>query len=126
MKAVKITDGIYCLPVNLESYQLFEGMWPMPNGISINSYIVQGEKTALIDLIEDIDDKPADFEEELQSISLDAKDIDYLIINHMEPDHTSWIPAFHKKKSQPGNLSHKQSGRIAEIILWNREEHSHY
>ncbi len=97
MKAVKITDGIYCLPVNLESYQLFEGMWPMPNGISINSYIVQGEKTALIDLIEDIDDKPADFEEELQSISLDAKDIDYLIINHMEPDHTSWIPAFHKK-----------------------------
>jgi len=48
MKAVKITDGIYCLPVNLESYQLFEGMWPMPNGISLNSYIVQGEKTALI------------------------------------------------------------------------------
>ncbi len=65
MKAVEITDGIYCLPVNLESYQLFEGMWPMPNGISINSYVVQGEKTALIDLIEDVRDKPAEFEEEL-------------------------------------------------------------
>ena len=97
MKAKKITDGIYCLPVNLESYQLFEGMWPMPNGISINSYIVQGEKTALIDLIEDISDKPADFESELKSIPVEPKDIDYLIINHMEPDHTSWLPEFHKK-----------------------------
>ncbi len=97
MKAVQITDGVYCLPVNLESYQLFEGMWPMPNGISINSYVVQGEKTALIDLIEDVNGKPADFEAELHSIALDAKDIDYLVINHMEPDHTSWLPTLHKK-----------------------------
>lgn len=97
MKAVQITDGIHCLPVNLESYQLFEGMWPMPNGISINSYVVQGEKTALIDLIEDVSGKPEDFEAELESIQLEPRNIDYLIINHMEPDHTSWLPKFHKK-----------------------------
>ena len=97
MKAVQISDGIYCLPVNLESYQLFEGMWPMPNGISINSYVVQGEKTALIDLIEDVDDKPADFQSELHSIDLTPKNFDYLIINHMEPDHTSWIPTMIKE-----------------------------
>jgi len=97
MKAVKITEGIHCLPVNLESYQLFEGMWPMPNGISINAYIVQGEKTALIDLIEDVNGKPAEFESELQSIALEASSIDYLILNHMEPDHNSWLPTFHKK-----------------------------
>lgn len=97
MKAVKITEGIYCLPVNLESYQLFEGMWPMPNGISLNSYIVQGEKTALIDLIEDVEGKPADFLAELQSISTRIADIDYLVLNHMEPDHTSWLPAFHEQ-----------------------------
>ncbi|MEA3465543.1 MAG: FprA family A-type flavoprotein [Thermodesulfobacteriota bacterium] len=100
MKAVKVTDGIYCLPVNLDSYQLFEGMWPMPNGISLNSYIVQGEKTALIDLIEDIDGKPAEFEDELKSIPIDAKNIDYMIINHMEPDHTSWLPEFHRQNPQ--------------------------
>ncbi len=97
MKAVKITEGIHCLPVNLENYQLFEGMWPMPNGISINAYVVKGEKTALIDLIEDVNGKPAEFEAEMQSISLTAQDIDYLIINHMEPDHNSWLPVFHKK-----------------------------
>ncbi len=97
MKAVKITEGIHCLPVNLESYKLFEGMWPMPNGISINSYIVQGEKTALIDLLEDVGNKPADFDEEMASIGINAKDIDYLILNHMEPDHTSWLPVFHAR-----------------------------
>ena len=53
MKAIKITENIYRLGVNLESDLLFEGMWPMPHGISINSYVVRGEKIALIDLVED-------------------------------------------------------------------------
>ncbi len=97
MKATKITDGIYRLGVNLEDDLLFEGMWPMPHGISINSYVVQGERTALIDLIEDIRDKPLEFEQELHSIPLQAKDIDCMIINHMEPDHTSWLPAFYQE-----------------------------
>ncbi len=97
MKATTMTDGIYRLGINLENNQLFEGMWPMPDGISINSYVVSGEKTAIIDLTEDVDDKPAQFERELASIPLKATDVDYLIINHMEPDHTSWLPAFYKK-----------------------------
>jgi len=97
MKAVKINEGIHCLPVNLSSYKLFEGMWPIPNGISINAYVVQGEKTAMIDLVEDVDDKPADLEAELRSISLQAADIDYLILNHMEPDHTGWLGTFHEQ-----------------------------
>ena len=97
MKATKITENIFRLGVNLESDLLFEGMWPMPHGISINSYVVRGEKIALIDLVEDIRDKPVEFEQELNSIPLQAEDVDYLIINHMEPDHTSWLPAFYKK-----------------------------
>ncbi|PLY04878.1 MAG: MBL fold metallo-hydrolase [Desulfuromonas sp.] len=97
MKAVKITDGIYCLPVNLMSYQLFEGMWPMPNGISINSYVIKGEKTALIDLVEDTGNIPAEFMEELDSLALKPEDIDLVVINHMEPDHTSWLIDFHKR-----------------------------
>ena len=97
MNAVKITDGIYCLPVNLSSYLLFEGMWPIPNGISINAYVVQGEKTALIDLTEDIEGKPQEFEAELRSIHVQAADVDYLVLNHMEPDHTGWLPTFHQQ-----------------------------
>ncbi len=97
MKATKITNGIYRLGINLDSDMLFEGMWPMPNGISINSYVVRGAKTALIDLIEDVRNKPVEFEQELHSIPLQATDIDYLIINHMEPDHTSWLPEFYRQ-----------------------------
>jgi len=97
MKATKMTEGIYRLGINLDPGQLFEGMWPMPDGISINSYVVRGEKTAIIDLTEDVDDKPLEFEQELASIPLQATDVDYLIINHMEPDHTSWLPAFYQK-----------------------------
>ncbi len=97
MKATKMTEGIYRLGINLDPGQLFEGMWPMPDGISINSYVVRGEKTAIIDLTEDVDDKPLEFEQELASIPLQATDVDYLIINHMEPDHTSWLPAFYRK-----------------------------
>jgi flavorubredoxin len=100
MKAVKMAEGIYRLGINLENDQLFEGMWPMPDGISINSYVVQGEKTAIIDLTEDVDDKPVEFEQELASIPLQPGDVDYLIINHMEPDHTSWLPAFYQKNPE--------------------------
>ncbi len=95
MKATEITNGIYRLGVNLDNDTLFEGMWPMPHGISINSYVVRGEKTALIDLVEDVGEKPVEFEQELHSIPLQIEDIDYLIINHMEPDHTSWLPEFY-------------------------------
>ena len=113
MKAVEVSDGIYCLAVNLESCRLFEGMWPMPNGISINSYVVRGEKTALIDLIQDMDSKAAEFEAGLNSISLKARDIDYLILNHMEPDHTGWLSTFH---SQNPDLQIYLTGKAAGLL----------
>ena len=125
MQAIPITDGIYCLPVNLKSYQLFEGMWPMPNGISINSYVVQGEKTALIDLIEDVNDTPEDFLAELNSIPLTAKDIDYLIINHMEPDHTSWLPEFHRQNPEIAiYLTTKAAGLLESFCGINSNVHT--
>lgn len=97
MKGTKITDGIYRIGVNLGGDLLFEGMWPIPDGVSLNSYVVRGDKTALIDLVEDIGEKPAEFEQALASILLKPEGIDYLIINHMEPDHTSWLPEFYRR-----------------------------
>ncbi|MCK9363003.1 MAG: FprA family A-type flavoprotein [Syntrophales bacterium] len=97
MKGTKITEGIYRLGVNLGGDLLFEGMWPIPDGISINSYVVRGDKTALIDLVEDIGEKPAEYEQALASLLLKPEDIDCLIINHMEPDHTSWLPEFYRR-----------------------------
>jgi flavorubredoxin len=74
---------------------LFEQLWPIPEGISFNSYLVKGsEKTALIDSVHE---KKA--QEHFDKISklIDIAEIDYLIINHMEPDHTGAVPALLKK-----------------------------
>ncbi|MGM9786523.1 MAG: FprA family A-type flavoprotein [Candidatus Cryptobacteroides sp.] len=66
----------------------FEGLWPLPYGVTYNSYIVADEKVALIDTAD------GNFEEEyIGKIkeALDGRSLDYLIVNHMEPDHSSLI-----------------------------------
>jgi hypothetical protein len=57
MKTANVTDGIYLLTADVENI-LFEGIWPVPEGVSLNSYIVKGEKTALIDGVCDWDTIP--------------------------------------------------------------------
>lgn len=85
----KITDSIDYVGVNDRTTELFEGLWPLPYGISYNSYIVKGsEKIALIDTVE-----LGHTREFMESLRLQGIDkIDYLIINHMEPDHSGGIP----------------------------------
>ena len=66
--------------------ELFEGLWPLPYGVSYNSYLINDDKVALIDTVEaGFEDE---FIEEVHKVIGD-KAIDYLIVNHMEPDHSS-------------------------------------
>ena len=84
----KISDRIYSVGVNDNDKALFEGLWPLPYGVSYNSYLVVDEKVALIDTVE------AGFEEEfLGNIhhAIGDRAIDYLVVNHMEPDHSSLV-----------------------------------
>lgn len=84
----KISERIYYAGVNDDTKTLFEGLWPLPYGVSYNSYIVADSKVALIDTVEH------GFEDEfLANIdeALGDRGIDYLIVNHMEPDHSSLI-----------------------------------
>ena len=84
----KISNRIYSVGVNDQDKVLFEGLWPIPYGVSYNSYLVVDEKIALIDTVE------CGFEEEyLANIDevLGGRKIDYLVVNHMEPDHSSLI-----------------------------------
>jgi anaerobic nitric oxide reductase flavorubredoxin len=53
MKAARISDKIWALHADIETDDLFEGIWPIPDGVSLNSYLVKGEKVALIDLVRD-------------------------------------------------------------------------
>jgi flavorubredoxin len=70
---------------------LFEGIWPIPDGVSLNSYLVKGDKIALIDLVRDWGGAPAALEAGLSLAGIKLADIDYLILNHLEPDHTGWL-----------------------------------
>ena len=84
----KISDKVFYVGVNDDDKVLFEGLWPLPVGVSYNSYLVVDEKVALIDTVE------SGFEEEFFSNideALGDRKIDYLVVNHMEPDHSSLI-----------------------------------
>ncbi|HEY8423131.1 MAG TPA: FprA family A-type flavoprotein [Thermoclostridium sp.] len=95
MKKLKIADGINMLTMNVEDI-LFEGIWEIANGVTLNSYIVQGEKTAIIDGVIGWDGIPETLYKNLEEMGIEPKDIDYLIVNHMEPDHSGWISNFRK------------------------------
>ena len=84
----KISDRIYSVGVNDDDKVLFEGLWPIPYGVSYSSYLVVDEKVALIDTVE------CGFEDEfLANINeaIGGRNIDYLVVNHMEPDHSSLV-----------------------------------
>ncbi len=97
MKKIKIADGIHMLSMNVED-MLFEGIWELANGVTLNSYIVQGEKTAIIDGVIGWDGIPETLYKNLKEINVNPEDIDYLIVNHTEPDHSGWISNFEKIK----------------------------
>lgn len=83
---MKITDRIHYVGVNDSIKELFEGLWPLPYGVSYNSYLINDDMVALIDTVEaGFEDE---FIEEVHKVIGD-KAIDYLIVNHMEPDHSS-------------------------------------
>ena len=85
---IPLSEKIFYLGVNDRRKQLFENIWPLPEGVSYNSYLICDEKTALMDTVEM--GTAGDFTGWISYI-LDGKPLDYLIINHMEPDHAGEI-----------------------------------
>jgi flavorubredoxin len=100
MKVPLISDSVYCIHADIETSDLFEGIWPIPQGVSLNSYVVRGEKIALIDLIRDWSEAPRQVEEALSAIGIGFDQIHYLILNHLEPDHTGWLREFRERNPQ--------------------------
>lgn len=85
---MKLSERIHYVGVNDDEKSLFEGLWPLPSGVSYNSYLAVDEKIALIDTVEH------GFEDEFIAgiaESIGDRNIDYLVVNHMEPDHSSLI-----------------------------------
>lgn len=90
MKRIEILPGIDYIGVNDRTTHRFEALWPLPSGVSYNSYLVCGQsKSAIIDGVE-----ISQCEHLLEKIG--NRHPDYLVINHMEPDHSGSIPVIRK------------------------------
>ena len=90
---MKIGNDIYYVGVNDHQVDLFEGQYVVPNGMSYNSYVIKDEKIAVMDTVD------ANFTEEwLGKVAevLDGAKPDYLVVQHMEPDHAANIENFMK------------------------------
>jgi flavorubredoxin len=94
MNVYKIAEGVYCLYADVQTTDLFEGIWPIPQGVSLNMYLVKGEKLALIDLFRDWSNTPERMIGAMTSAGTAFDKIDYLVLNHLEPDHTGWLRDF--------------------------------
>lgn len=81
---MKITDTIRYAGVNDHQIDLFEGQYKVPNGMAYNSYVILDEKTVLLDTVDH--SVCSQFLENLEHV-LDGRTLDYIIVNHMEPDH---------------------------------------
>lgn len=90
MLQVNLAEDIYYLGFNDRRTHLFENIWPIPHGVSYNSYLIVDEKVALVDTVE-----RAFIDDYLDSIEeiIGDREVDYLIINHMEPDHSGALKA---------------------------------
>ncbi|GHT69411.1 flavodoxin [Bacteroidia bacterium] len=88
MKSKEIAKNLFYVGVNDRQKALFENLWPLPSGVSYNSYLILDEKNVLVDTVDvcysDI------FLKKIAEI-LDGRSLDYLIVNHMEPDHSGSI-----------------------------------
>lgn len=91
---MKITEEIIYVGVNDHQVDLFEGQYAVPNGMAYNSYVILDEKIAVMDTVDQAFGQQwlANVEEALQ-----GRTPDYLVIQHMEPDHSANIPAFLRK-----------------------------
>lgn len=86
MKEMKITDTVKYVGVDDKTLDLFESQYVIPNGVSYNSYVILDEKVTVMDTVD-----ARATEEWLANLEevLDGREVDYLVVSHMEPDHAS-------------------------------------
>ncbi|MBD8347524.1 MULTISPECIES: FprA family A-type flavoprotein [unclassified Dysgonomonas] len=110
LKPIQIKEDLYYIGVNDRTKALFENLWPLPKGVSYNSYLIVDQKTALFDTVDicysDI------FLQKLET-ALDGKELDYLVINHMEPDHSGSLRLL---KTKYPNIQIVGNKRTADMV----------
>lgn len=86
--ARRLAPDLYWVGESDRRLALFENLFPLPEGVAYNAYLIVDEKTALIDTVDAAVTRP--FLEKIAAL-LDGRSLDYVIVNHMEPDHCACI-----------------------------------
>ena len=105
-KLKEIADKVYYVGVNDRQKALFENMWPLPYGVSYNSYLIVDEKTVLVDTV---DVCYSDIFLKKIADALDGRPLDFLIVNHMEPDHAGSIRLLRQQYPDVRIVGNKQT-----------------
>jgi flavorubredoxin len=108
---VSVADQIYWVGANDYDTALFEAIWPLPRGVSYNAYLIDDEKVALIDAV-----KRGFLEALLGKVRgiLGDRGVDYLVINHMEPDHSGAIQVLRKLYPEMQIIGNAKTARFLE------------
>lgn len=115
MPAIEVRPGSYWIGVNDRTTDLFEGLWPITQeGISYNAYLVDGDQKALIDLAKGF--KADEFVAQVAEVA-DPGDLDYIVINHMEPDHTGILSIFRRIAPRATILGTKKTKEMLEAFF---------
>ena len=122
MEEIQVTDSIKYIGVNDKDLDLFESQYIIPNGISYNSYIIKDEKIVVMDTVDKR--KQEEWWNNLEK-ELNGKQVDYLVVLHLEPDHSSSIKMLTEKypnmKIVGNALTFKMLPQFFEIDLTNKQ-----
>ncbi len=114
MSDMVISDSILYVGVEDTTIDLFESQYPVPDGVTYNSYVILDEKVAVMDTV---DTRAAGKWLENVERALDGRKVDYLVVSHMEPDHAANIGRFvelHPETAVVGNV--KTFGMIGQFF----------
>lgn len=113
---MKITENVFYVGVDDKTIDLFEGQYRVPNGMAYNSYVIVGEKIAVLDTVSE-----GFGNEWLSAIdkTLGGKAPDYLIVQHMEPDHSANITLFCEKYKNAAVVSNQKAFTMMKNFFGN-------
>jgi anaerobic nitric oxide reductase flavorubredoxin len=112
MLPIEIKPGVHWIGVNDRTTDLFEGLWPITQeGVSYNTYLINDEKKAVVDLTKAL--KTDEFLDHINQIT-DVSQLDYVIVNHMEPDHSGVLRTLRRVAPQATILGTEKSRAMLE------------
>ena len=118
----KVNEDLYWIGASDRRLALFENIYPIPRGVSYNSYVILDEKTVLLDTVDKA--VSGQFFENLEHV-LDGRSLDYIIVNHMEPDHCAIVEEVVRRFPEVkvvGNA--KTFGMIRQFFTFDVDSHA--